>query len=278
MKHYLFEKEPNDDKESKYYLLLIVGIIILSLIILFNFPSQAQDTIPKYQVKAYRKIVGDGVAVWYYKPIGVTELGAPLTIVSGGGGGVRYIPTDSICIYLASCGYPNCQISYKPHSITDVLFNSEKCLYDNMNDILTGRNYILTHLKNYGYPDTAKNYFIGLSYGAIVDLYLTYHTEIATKTVSMWGGVLNLNMINKDADLLMIHGTADKTVPFTEGLVFRFIYMYGSKRIQDWNAARGYSSTLQAWNGYGHGLTKTNTNTNNNLKIADKSALKFLYK
>ena len=48
MKQEPFFKEPNDDKESKYYLLLIVGIIILSLVLIFNFPSQAQDTIQKY--------------------------------------------------------------------------------------------------------------------------------------------------------------------------------------------------------------------------------------
>jgi len=288
MNKYPFQKEPNDDKEMKYYWLLIIGVAILSLILLWNFPTSAQDTTERYQcnVSQYVYAKNPRRVIYYYEAVGADDE-QPISIIEGGGGGTTYNhkEVDSIARHRAKCGYDQIEFIYTLNSMTDVLFSTEQCLFKDASDVNLGLQYVFKNPKKFGYPDTSKINGTGLSFGSMVMEYFTYHYQYIDKQVGFYGAVLNLNMINKNVPTLLIHGSADKTLPIGDDYAFKdnpfiggIVFVHGSGSIYNWCQNRSYDCELNEWKNYGHGFKKVGSDTNKNMRIANNDSINFLYK
>ena len=289
--------------------------IILSLIALLlalDYYCNAQsDTTEHYQVKVWSKQVIIGkvngyapVTLYYYEAIGAAP-GQPIDLTLPGGSFIsnNNKETDSICFHKAACGRSCFRMTYRTtllFNIGEVTSNTDRCIYRGAEDARMTIRYIKQNGKRYG-CDTSIVNITGLSAGAMIALAVTYnyqlnypaykqtkfpgHSTTISKCASFWGAVLDLNLINRDVPLLMEHGTMDGLLPFTSGEAFG-VFVYGSASIHSWCDQHHYTSQLDGWTNYGHGLTKhydaagkpLPNNTYHNLRICANRSIMFFYR
>ena len=208
----------------------------------------------------------------FYEPAGDTFPARPLVITVFGGafvaGSRDFVDMQEYGTRLAQHGYAAASIDYRLLSIWDL--NSTSLIRDAYmaaQDVSSAIRFFKCHSAEYRI-DTAQVFLLGNSAGSIAlmcelfmdederpaethedpDLGLMHSSGFeeyagfspaVAGAIPHWGGVLDLNVINKEeyVPMCMIHGTDDTTVPYDSGYCFNGIlpnvmpYMYGSHPI-----------------------------------------------
>lgn len=261
MKQYPFNKEPNDDKESKYYLLLIIGIIILSLVILFNFPSQAQTITTNYS-KGLRIRIDNS---------NPNEL-KPCFVFFPGGGFIsqNWAICNTWSEIAVSQGYVSCKVGYSTTFLFPTLSAANKGIIDCMNSI----KWIKLHAKTYGI-DTNKIYLAGTSAGGFCAMGCYQYKVNIAGILNGWGAVLNLSYLSQmNIPVYNVSTDIDKIVPVGCATAFG-VPCCGSSAINNELILRGIKTDWLVWEGYKHGLAPKDSEYNNRVNNSFLKALQF---
>ena len=193
-----------------------------------------------------------------YEPHGDTAASRALVICIHGGGFTGGDKSNKYIVYickdLAMRGYVTASINYRLQPKGNI--NYGKAVTEAMYDAKAAVRYFRAHAAQWRI-DTSKIAILGSSAGAITALHACYLREAeyegdsgnsgyssnVSACIDMWGGLYkNVSEIDAgEPPVLIIHGTDDKVVPFTEAM-----------NITKQCDAVGVSYELHALKGEGH--------------------------
>lgn len=145
-----------------------------------------------------------------------------IVLLHGGGftGGAKGGYTGELARYLANHGYAAFDIDYRLLGDLGPGATLQKAMEAAREDLDRAVEHVVVNSKNYAI-DTDRLAVGGGSAGAITALLATYG-EVRSKrrpkaVVSLWGGMYGQEKAIKPGDppALLVHGTADRTVPFS---------------------------------------------------------------
>lgn len=188
-----------------------------------------------------------------YTPAGDTVKGRPLLLLIHGGafilGDKRDDLVRDLAIHYAKSGYVVASINYRIGypAVPGMFSQLERCMYRGIQDARAALRYLSDHRKEYGI-DPQRVFVAGNSAGGFLSLFAAYMDDqekwLSTKgglfgmkqelgcldcstnknrgkfkiigMVNLWGAVTDLKVIDaKDrVPALLIHGTADRIVPY----------------------------------------------------------------
>ena len=168
-----------------------------------------------------------------YQPKNDTLIKHPLIIVVHGGAFVSGSKNDSsqpiiaYCDTLASRGYVIAAINYRvgltirnsQHKLIIDSLEIKRAIQWGVQDLQNAIHYFKSNANKYGI-DSGKIFVIGNSSGAILALQSACERNSLSPQaiVSLWGAVIDKEQIkNISIPLLLIHGTADRIIPFQKG-------------------------------------------------------------
>jgi acetyl esterase/lipase len=168
----------------------------------------------------YAKVGGKSLRLDAYLPAG--KLPAPAIVLLHGGGftsGAKGGYTGELARHLSTQGYAAFDIDYRLMGDLGPGATLPKAMLAAREDLARAFEHVLSNSKSYGI-DPDRLAVGGGSAGAITALLATYGEDRMTHrpgaVVSLWGGMYGQERAIKPEDppVLLVHGTADKTVPF----------------------------------------------------------------
>ncbi|RLS44212.1 MAG: hypothetical protein DWH81_01245 [Planctomycetota bacterium] len=155
-----------------------------------------------------------------YLPAGKVPVPA-IVLLHGGGftGGAKGGYTGELARHLAAQGYAAFDIDYRLMGDLGPGATLPKAIEAAREDLAQAVEHVVANSKSYGI-DPDRLAVGGGSAGAIAALLATYGEDRSarqpTAVVSLWGGMYGQEKAIKPGDppVLLVHGTADKTVPF----------------------------------------------------------------
>jgi acetyl esterase/lipase len=181
--------------------------------------SKRSNSVFKSNVE-YAKVGGKSLRLDAYLPAG--KLPAPAIVLLHGGGftsGAKGGYTGELARHLSTQGYAAFDIDYRLMGDLGPGATLPKAMLAAREDLARAVEYVLANSKSYGI-DPDRLAVGGGSAGAITALLATYGEDRLEQrpgaVVSLWGGMYGQERAIKPGDppVLLVHGTADKTVPF----------------------------------------------------------------
>lgn len=167
-----------------------------------------------------------------YQPVGDTRTDRPAIVWIHGGGFVSGERTDpamvELCRRFARKGYVTASITYRLRTNAQKQADSAGTYLDAVADAKAAVRWLRSQAAVYGI-DTARVAIGGGSAGAATALGAAYLEGEGTSgnpglssevdaVVDFWGALPDLTQLERgEAPVLIIHGTADQTVPFSRG-------------------------------------------------------------
>ena len=222
---------------------------------------------------------------------------------------------------LVKRGYVVASINYRLGSTLLGAGAIERTIYQGVQDARAALRYLVSHKNMYGI-DEERIYVGGSSAGGIIAMTTTFmdSDEVFSSVeagflnirkdlggldesgnklkdtfqiagiISMWGGLLDLQIINNNIPALLFHGTDDDIIPcnsglpfkkYTGGIISKFApgKLYGSESIHQWMNSNDIPAKYVPFHSFGHELQTNADGTINdtNLDIIKNEINDFLY-
>lgn len=242
---------------------LIAAVIVVLLIVLWNFPTQAQ-TITKNYAPGLRVRI-DGATPGTLKPCDVFFPG-------GGFVSQNWAICNTWSAMSVDSGHVSCKVGYS----TAFLFPTKDAAIRGIKDGILALQYLKKNWRLYGI-DTNHITLYGTSAGGFVALgpYM-YPGNNVYCIVNGWGGILDPSYLaNATIPVFNISTDVDKTVPIGCGTSFG-VACCGSKFIGEELTARGVRNSWLVFEGYKHGLGPKDAQYNDRVAQCYIQAQKFI--
>lgn len=206
---------------------LTAMLTVMSILAIACRTATAQDdpkratTVLKSNLE-YAVVGGKSLRLDAYLPT-VKEPAPAIVLVHGGGftGGAKGGYTGELARHLADNGYAAFDIDYRLMGDLGPRATLPQAMEAAQEDLARAVKYVVANSKTYAI-DPDRLALGGGSAGAITALLATYGEHRSVRqpkaVVSLWGGMYGQESAIKPGDppVLLVHGTADKTVPFAQ--------------------------------------------------------------